>query len=186
MSDVPDTESLLEGIDWPSRPVPPESLRAELLTKTTRLVRRRARRRRWKVLAGWGLAYAAGAATAWFGLPRDDRPAASEPRRAGPTQVAANTAPGEAPAENLAVLSPDELRRRVAGAPRSEQIRLLRLAGDRYLFGTADVESALDCYRQVIELTPRGDLAKRESDDSWLLAELKSSAAGGSDRLAVE
>jgi hypothetical protein len=185
MSDRADPESWLEGIDWPSRPEAPEGLRADLLAKTTRLVRRRARRRRLGVIAGWGLAYAAGMATAWLVLPRDNGPPESRPQTAT-TQVAANVAAGESRAENLALLSPDELRRRVAGATRGEQIRLLRLAGDRYLFGTADVESALDCYRQVIELTPRGDLAKRESDDSWLLAELKSSAAGGNTRLAAE
>ncbi|HWB09250.1 MAG TPA: hypothetical protein VG826_08500 [Pirellulales bacterium] len=185
MSDASDAEPLLEGINWPSRPAPPDGLRAEVLTKTTRLVRRRAQRRRWGVVAGWGLAYAAGIATAWFGRPGDSRPAVSDPPEAA-TQVAANVAAGEAPLENLALLSPNELRRRVAGAPRPQQIRLLRLAGDRYLFGTADVESALDCYRQVIELTPPADLAKRQPDDSWLLAELKSSAADSSARLAAE
>jgi hypothetical protein len=124
-------------------------------------------------------------ATVWLGRPREGRPEASAPQAAGTTQVAANVAAEDAQAENLALLSPDELRRRVAGAPRPEQIHLLRLAGDRYLFGAADVESALDCYRQVIELTRPSDLTKRESDDSWLLAELKSSAAASS-RLAAE
>lgn len=185
MSDTSDAERLLEGIEWPSRPTPSEDLRAELLATTTRLVRRRARRRRWAVVAGWGLAYAAGMATVWFGRPVESRPEASTLPAASTTQVAANVAAGETQVDNLAAISPEELRRRVAGAPRPEQIRLLRLAGDRYLFAAADVESALDCYRQVIELTPPSDLATRESDDSWLLAELKSSAAG-SHRLAAE
>ena len=184
MSDTSDREPLLEGIEWPSRPAASEGLRADILAKTTRLVRRRARRRRWGIVAGWGLAYAAGMATVWFGRPRENQPEASRAQTIT-TQVAANVAPDEAPIDNLATLSPEELRRRVAGAPRPEQIRLLHLAGDRYLFGAADVESALDCYRQVIELTPPSDLAKRESDDSWLLAELKSSAAASS-RLAAE
>jgi hypothetical protein len=54
------------------------------------------------------------------------------------------------------------------------------------LYGRADVVSALDCYRQVIELTPREELAERQDDDSWLLAELKSSAAGSSARFDGE
>ncbi|HEV3342568.1 MAG TPA: hypothetical protein VG125_19505 [Pirellulales bacterium] len=186
MSDAADTESLLEGIDWSSRPTPTEGLRGELLAKTTRLVRGRARRRRWGVAAGWGLAYAAGLATAWFARPRDNGPPVNRTQASAATQIAANVAPGETPVEDLGAVPPEELRRRVADAPRPEQIRLLRLAGDRYLYGAADVESALDCYRQVIELTPRGDLAKHESGDSWLLAELKSSAAGGDARPAVQ
>jgi hypothetical protein len=185
MSDTSDAEPLLEGIEWPTTPTPSENLRADILAATTRLVRRRSRRRRWGVVAGWGLAYAAGIGTAWFGRPSENRPEASYPQTVGPTQIAANLTTGEKEVEDVAVLSPDELRSRVAGAPRLEQIRLLRLAGDRYLFGTADVESALDCYRQVIELSPPGDLVKRQSDDSWLLAELKSSAAGR-NRLAAE
>jgi hypothetical protein len=89
-------------------------------------------------------------------------------------------------AGDLSGLSPEELRRRVAGAPRPEQIRLLRLAGDRYLFGQADLDGALDCYRQIIELTPRGELARQQTDDSWLLAELKSSVASSATDLAGE
>lgn len=72
------------------------------------------------------------------------------------------------------------------GAPRGEQRRLLRLAGDRYLYGLADVESALDCYRQVIELTPRAELAMHDSHESWLLAELKSSEVHYADRVRAE
>jgi hypothetical protein len=65
----------------------------------------------------------------------------------------------------------------VPGAPRERQIRLLQLAGDRYLYSSADVASALDCYRQVLELTPPGELGPPAEHDSWLLAELKLSAA---------
>lgn len=61
-------------------------------------------------------------------------------------------------------------------APREKQLRLLALAGDRYLFNQADVESALDCYRQVIELTPAGEREPPQPEDSWLLAELKTAA----------
>ncbi|HVA49957.1 MAG TPA: hypothetical protein VNH11_26560 [Pirellulales bacterium] len=187
MSDVPEVDLPLDAVDWSSWPKPPDALRARLLAETTKLVRRRARRRRLPLAAGWGLAYAAGIGTAWLGWPREKPPVApNEPPAAATTQVAVSEAPRESTTEDLSMLSPEELRGRVAGAPRREQIRLLRLAGDRYLFGAADVESALDCYRQVIELTPQGDLAKRESDDSWLLAELKSSAAGSEGRLAAE
>ncbi|HVX12959.1 MAG TPA: hypothetical protein VHC22_17380 [Pirellulales bacterium] len=191
MSEPISDELPLEGMDWPCVTLPDAGLRAALLEKTGRLVRRRARHRRLRQGAGWALAYAAGIATAWFiwshepaNVPRagEQATARSEPippaenPAAAPRRVAAATPrPGET--DDLSSLSPEELRGRVAGAPRPEQIRLLRLAGDRYLFGQADLDAALDCYRQIIELTPRGELARQQTDDSWLLAELKSSAA---------
>lgn len=187
MSDMPGSELPLESIDWSSWPTPPDGLRAEVFEQTNKLVRSRARRRRWRLAASWGLAYAAGIATAWLAWPRDHAPSAARLQHAARIdQVAATGAPRKLPADDVDALSPQELRRRVAGAPRPEQIRLLRLAGDRYLFGAVDLEAALDCYRQVIELTPQAELAKHESDDSWLLAELKLSAAGSDARLAAE
>lgn len=185
MSDINKADSPLEGIDWPGWPTPPDDLRRKVLEKTTTIVRRRAWWRRSRLAAGWSLAYAAGLLTAWLAL-RQESLAPAHQRDASVRQVATNEVARHVPQDDLARLSPTELRRRVLGAPRPEQIKLLRMAGDRYLFGTADVESALDCYRQVIELTPPSELAGRDSGDSWLLAELKSSAAGVDSRLAAE
>jgi hypothetical protein len=185
MNESSEADLPLERIDWPALPKPPADLRREVLQKTTRLVRRRAWRRRLRLTAGWGLAYAAGLVSAWFAL-RHEAPAPAQRQEASVRQIAINQVVPSMIKDDLDALPPEELRRRVAGAPRPEQIRLLRMAGDRYLFGAADVESALDCYRQVIELTPRSELAGSDSGDSWLLAELKSSAAGVDGRLAVE
>jgi hypothetical protein len=185
MSDTNQADDPLEVIDWSSWPTPPDELRGELLVKTAAVVRRRVWRRRWRLATGWGLAYAAGLVTAWLAW-RQEPHAPVQPRERNIRQIAANEVAGNAAADDLEALSPEELRRRVASAPRPEQIRLLRMAGDRYLFGGADVESALNCYRQVIELTPRSELSGRDSGDSWLLAELKSSAAGADSLLAVQ
>lgn len=185
MNDSGEADLPFESIDGSAWPVPPDGLRREVWQKTARLVRRRAQHRRWRLLAGWGLAYAAGLVSAWFAL-RHEALAPAQLPEASVRQIATNQAAPSIVENNLDALPPEELRRRVAGAPRPEQIRLLRLAGDRYLFGAADVERALDCYRQVIELTPRSELAGRDSGDSWLLAELKSSAAGVDGRLAGE
>ena len=187
MSDRDDTELPLEGVDWSAWPQPPEKLREALLVQTSRIVRRRARRRRARLVVGWGLAYAAGIATAWLAWPRDAvQPAPAAPQAAAATQVAVAQPPHKPATEDLSVLSPEELRRRVPRAPRAEQRQLLRLAGDRYLYGAANLEAALDCYRQVIELTPRAELGQHDADESWLLAELKSSAVHYQDRLAQE
>ena len=179
----------LESADWPRDASPADGLRAAIWEQTSGIVRRRTGRRRLRLAASWGLAYAAGIATAWLAWPRERALVAPTPPR---TTVSGNAveqvaaAPQPTTSEDESTLSPEELRSRVADAPRPEQIRLLRLAGDRYLFGQADVGSALDCYRQVIELTPRAELAKREDDDSWLLVELKSSAAGSVAQFAGE
>lgn len=182
----------LENLSWPAEPPRDDLLRQSLLETTSQFVRGRRYRRRLRLVGSWIAAYAAGLATALL-VWRGDRPVARQvAERAAPQaaveRVAADQVAVARPAagasdSRLAVeaplegLSPEELRSRVLGAPRPEQIRLLRLAGDRYLYGRADVASALDCYRQVIELTPPAKLAERRQDDSWLLAELKSSAA---------
>lgn len=177
-----DAESLLHGLkDAPDcfSAQPPEALRVALLASTLAAVRRRSRARRLGQLAVAALAYAAGLATMYAVLSRDDQPAQkpSQAVVAAPqTESTRPQAETPVPRVEVAALSPAELRRMVPGAPRARQIRLLELAGDGYLYG-ADVEAALDCYRQVLELTPREDLGPPDPQDSWLLAELKLSAA---------
>lgn len=180
----PEDEPLLEGLasppGWPETAIPRE-LHDALLKRTGALVRRRATVRRLRHVAAAGLAYAAGLATMWAAWPAG--PPLDPPRQlaeAGPKSERPKAAADEVQAppatSDLASLSPAELRQMVPGAPRSRQIRLLQLAGDRYLYGAADVSSAFDCYRQVLELTPPDELGQTGPQDSWLLAELKLSA----------
>jgi len=81
--------------------------------------------------------------------------------------------PTTAAASATTAADPVALRRQVAAAPPAEQIALLRRAGDLYLSRYGDLESALDCYRQVLELTPASERGEFDAGDSWLLAELK-------------
>ena len=183
------TCELLSGGAWPSAPEA-AVFRTALLAQTTSLVRRRARWRRVRRMATICLAYSAGLLT-MFAIARlpsatREKPLAMRPgsgeSRLSPSAKprssdhAAREQPRPKPADELASLSPAELRRLVPRAPREKQVRLLALAGDRYLFNQADVESALDCYRQVIELTPAGERAPPRPEDIWLLAELKAAA----------
>jgi hypothetical protein len=180
----PEDEPLLEGLaappDWPETAVPRE-LHDALLRRTGALVRRRARMRRLRQVAAAALAYAAGLATMWAAWPAGPPPLAAPkqlaqaPQKSEQREAAEEGQPPQA-TPDLASLSAVELRRLVPGAPRARQIRLLQLAGDRYLYGAADVASAFDCYRQVLELTPPDELAQSGPQDSWLLAELKRSA----------
>jgi len=168
--------------------------RTALAKETGRLVQRRSRQRRWARAGQFALAYAAGVLTVLalgrqltapqpkavdvVVAPNKDAPsaaapapAAEQPKPATPTLAA--SPPAAPPKSDERRLSPEELRARVAGAPRDEQIRLLRLAGDRYLYDYEDVAAALHCYRQVLELDPPNQRRPFEPDDSWLLAELK-------------
>ena len=180
----PDDEPLLEGLDlplgWPETAIPRE-LHDALLRRTGALVRRRARMRRLRQVAAAALAYAAGLATMWAAWPAGPplaapRLLAQAPPKPEQPQAAADEVQAPQATSELASLSPAELRQMVPGAPRARQIRLLQLAGDRYLYGAADVASAFDCYRQVLELTPPDELRQTGPQDSWLLAELKRSA----------
>jgi hypothetical protein len=178
-----DAETLLGDLSsahgWPGVE-PPRALHDALLQHTSRLVRRRSRIRRAKQLCALAAAYAAGLATmraVWTEArpappaPQPSLVASSAAEKAPSAQAIAEESPGQ-----LTSLTAAELRQRVPGAPREEQIRLLRLAGDRYLYA-GDVAAALDCYRQVLELTPPDELGPPEANDSWLLADLKLSAA---------
>jgi hypothetical protein len=170
---------------WPETTVPRE-LHDALLKRTGALVRRRATMRRGRFVAAAAAAYAAGLATMWAAWPAgpppldapldSPRPLAQAPQKSEQPKAAADDVQAPQATSDLASLSPAELRRMVPGAPRSRQIRLLQLAGDRYLYGAADVSSAFDCYRQVLELTPPDELGQTGPQDSWLLAELKRSA----------
>lgn len=188
-------EWVLPADAWPETPHA-DRLKAALLDQTSRVVRRRARLRQLRRLTTLGLAYAAGivtAAIAWRAGPAqvaqlDQRPApltarreeGSRPHRPDETH-GASAAPNERLDEQrldeqrLATMSPGELRRLVPDASPEQQIRLLEMAGDRYLYGRADVVSALDCYRQVLELTPPDARRQPLPNESWLLAELRAS-----------
>lgn len=174
---------------WPETPHA-ERLKAALLQQTSRVVRRRARLRQLRRLTTIGLAYAAGIATAalaWRAGPAqvaqlDQRPAAvvaqndgRQQRRSDHSRGASDKFTDQFDDERLATMSPAELRRLVPDAPPEQQIRLLEMAGDRYLYGRADVASALDCYRQVLELTPPDARHQPLPHESWLLAELRAS-----------
>jgi hypothetical protein len=156
-------EPLVDGLGaGPLRfdiPRPPPGLRERLLERTAAGVRSRARWRRGRLAAALALVYAAGLATA-LPLVRE---------RAGPPEPTVEPAPSPAAP---APLGPDEIRRRVPDAPPAERARLLRLAGDLYLQRRGDPAAALECYRQVLELSslPASQL---EPEDSWLLTALK-------------
>jgi hypothetical protein len=171
-----DGPSPLDEAGWTalSAPKPSAAFTHSLREQSSHLVRRRAQWRRWRAAGGLALAYVVGIASA-LAWSRGTPNAPLVEQQAN--QSAKPKPPVEQPRVEIAALAPDQLRSRVPGAPRAEQIKLLRLAGDRYFYESTDLRAALDCYRQVVELTPEESLRRLDPQDNWLLAELKRSAA---------
>jgi len=175
-----ESEPLLDGVNASSQmfdlPADVAALRARLLADTTQIVLGKSRRSRWKRIAGWGLAYAAGLATAWFTLHNWRQPEQTPAPQVAVIRPAPSPPEREvnpAPPEPMRRVTPELLRYRVATAPRERQIQLLKQAGDLYLRERNDLRSAVECYRQVLELSDRPEQLAVLPEDTWLLAELK-------------
>lgn len=172
-----ESEPLLEGTEalprgaWDVPHVSAE-LRDALLRRTSAIVRRRPLRWHALMVCTVAAAYVAGVGTVvWW-----PRAASTSGMPVTATQNLPLTRPQstEKPVDVEATsVDPSELLARVASAPRDEQIRLLRQAGDLYLSQWGNVEGALYCYRQVLELMPASQPIALESSDTWLFASLK-------------
>ncbi|HVR74210.1 MAG TPA: hypothetical protein VMT52_07760 [Planctomycetota bacterium] len=168
-----ENEPLIPGLDLPPGSLktgrPPSGLRERVLEQTCSTLRSRVMRRRF-LRAGWiGAVYAAGFLTAalvtgpWEPAPPAPVPSGGKGTPPTPTRM----------------VDPSEVLRAVAAAPQSERSRLLRFAGDVFLEEQGDLASALDCYRQVLELDEK---APPLPDDTWLLAALKQSTNYSQER----
>lgn len=149
-----------------------DSLRNEILARTSRHVRRRPMRRRAMAAGCIVAAYMAGALTTelfW------NRTTAQEFVLPVLTDTAKMAVPAEAPPRTR-LQNPEQLLAQVPDAGHEEQMRLLREAGDIYLNDYADMNRALNCYRQVLELGSVYGQPRLNPDDTWLFASLVSSA----------
>jgi hypothetical protein len=183
----PDDDALLEGMSGLPRELvrgaeAPAGLREAILSRTTAVIRSRRRRRRGVLaLVAIGV-YACGLATPRLvAVKLPEAPLASVAPPAAPADAPAGSAaappspaltPAAAPRQ-AGIEDPAETLRSVIDAPPGERARLLREVGDAYLSSHGDVEAALYCYRQVLELSP-ASRGRPESGDTWLLAALKS------------
>ena len=147
-----------------------DELRAAVRRRTSSIVRSRPRRFRLVTVCGVLAAYVAGMGTVLA--------MGALPDRQAPVSVTAVAQAPQVEVSPVAVAAPlaqdpQALLARVWEANRAEQIRLLTLAGDAYLAERGDVARALDCYSQVMELTPRSQPVKLLPQDTWLFASLK-------------
>jgi hypothetical protein len=142
-------------------------LKERILSKTTRVIRRRRWSRRFAVVATMAACYAAGALTLWP-AGRHTEISTSSGAVASPRPEPQLSTSRSTPALSPAQLEWQAIDQRHGGAD------LYRQAGDRYLNEAQDVESALRCYRNALARGSNEALAI-SPDDSWLLVALKSS-----------
>jgi hypothetical protein len=160
MSDTPARDPCADFLATPPPVSVDGALRQRLLEQTTRIIRRRI----WLKRAGWAAAlaacYLAGAVTVY--LLHSPAPAQIViVKQSAPPPVEATTARLTAfVLENQAL---DSVQ------PRPE---LYRLAGDRYVAESGDLQSALRCYRQALDEASEQDL-QIKPEDNWLLIALK-------------
>jgi hypothetical protein len=169
-----DLSSLIDGVtELPPGsfdvPLPPHGFREAVFARTVRVVRARSRARWLSFAAALLVAYAAGLLTTSLVKVKNAEPPAPVPVGAPPG------APPRAGASVASAVDPAEILRGVSIAPLADRIRLLKQAGDAYLLGRGDLDGALHCYRQLLELAPTDVKTKTKpgEDDTWLLAALK-------------
>jgi len=139
------------------------AFRDAVLARSLCTMRQYRRRRRYAIVATLLLAYGAGMGSLVMlqaaKHSRPELPLAQSPPAAAPAQ---------APRPD-----PRALLNRVADVPRPEQVRLLTEAGNIYLDDRGDIERALNCYRQVLEILPEDQSMNISPGDTWLFTALK-------------
>jgi hypothetical protein len=172
-----ENDPLLEGLGLPADawrlPRAPEGLREEVLARTSAAVRNRSRWR--KILVGGVIAaaYAAGLATAVLvlgGAPirQDTSPTVSE---AAPSEALPKPPPPQPVAAPDPEREPEEFAVLLARSSSEQQMKLLKIAGDRYLNEYGDARLAMNYYRRLLALAPPE--MQPTLDDTWLLRSLK-------------
>jgi hypothetical protein len=149
-------------------PLPPAGLREEVYRRTARVVRVRVRHRRLRLALAFAIVFGAGLSIGRF--PGIGTPAA--PLARPPADIdRALTAP-----------APGELQRRVPEAVPEDRPGLLRQAGDSYLLSQGNLEGALECYRQYLEIAAPDGRRPSPAGDTWLLEALKQGRTSHSRR----
>jgi hypothetical protein len=141
-----------------------DTLRSQVLKRTMRVLRLRRWTRRACVVLSLSACYAAGLATMHWMTPA--APAVTVYVEKMPDAPPAPQTKEPAP-------SPSDIEWQLLDHPNQpQQVALYRQAGDRYLAEANDPESALRCYRRMLEVGPDADLAI-SPDDNWLLMAAK-------------
>jgi hypothetical protein len=166
MSDTPAHDPCADFLDTPPTAPADAAFRQRLLEQTRRLLRRRLWRRRAGFTAALAACYLAGVVT--MELLHPTVPAPSEIEK--PDGARPSTPPSKEVVTGLTAVALEN-RAFDSEEPRPE---LYRMAGDRYLAESGDLQAALRCYRQALDESPEQDLQVKP-EDNWLLIALKES-----------
>jgi hypothetical protein len=166
MSDTPAREPWADFLDNPPASQPDAAFQRRLLEQSRRLLRRRVWLKRAVFAAALAACFLAGIVTSgWL-----------QSVAAPPTVVIVTnrrTLPSSRDEEAVAGLSALVLENRAFDSERPRP-ELYRLAGDRYLAESGDLQSALLCYRRALDESSDRDL-QIQPEDNWLLIALKES-----------
>jgi hypothetical protein len=163
MSDTPDRDPCADFLN-PPLTAADAAFQQRLLAQTKRLLRRRRWLRRAGFAAAFAACYLAGVVT--MELLPTQAPGArvivvtSEPRL-----------PAAPPEEAVSGLTAVVLENRAFDSVEARP-ELYRLAGDRYVAESGDLQAALRCYRQALDESSEQDL-RVKPEDNWLLIALK-------------
>jgi hypothetical protein len=163
MSDNRDHDPCADFLDAPPSAAGDIALQERLFRQTTRMIRRRRWLRRAGFAAAFAACYLAGAVTVY--LVRS--PAPPQPGTVPLPSPPSTASPGETTVGLTAVALENQALDSVQPQP-----ELYRLAGDRYVAESGDLQAALRCYRQALDEGPEQDLQVKP-EDSWLLIALK-------------
>ena len=152
-------------------------LRAALLERTTGIIRRRRRVRRFAVAAALLACYLAGAATAetwWPWRPGAPATASHETVPGGGPATVADRPDSDGPPPVPQTPAPDGVGQAVATAKIS-RFEAYRQAGDRFLKEPAQLSLAVRSYSNALSVASAEERAISPERDSWLLMALKDS-----------
>jgi hypothetical protein len=158
-------ENLLAGI---ARATPDPQFRLALLRQTTRVLRRRRFMKRLVYGTGLAACYMAGLLTMKWAMSPEPAPSTQQAvvqpdEKSAGMPLVQNSVPK--PRETAVALEWKALESQ-------EKAEAYRIAGDRYLQETGDIQSAVRCYRQYLEAGSEEGLMI-SPNDNWLLMALK-------------
>jgi len=170
MNEFPEADNCAEWLGPPTTTGGATALRQVLLTKTTRIVRRRMWLKRAGILVALAACYGAGLLTMHWATPNGGQAemrvakASVEPDAKKSEPQVEVSPPAEASAEIL--------ERWALLVAREQRSAFFRRAGDRYYDRHNDLEGALRCYRAALDAGSEDDL-QVAAEDNWLLMALK-------------
>jgi len=163
-------------------PAPEPEYRAALLRQTAGAIRRRRAQRAMLQTAALIAAFLGGVLSTTL-LPKDDNEvtelAQSKLEESNPipspdlpvSRVSASSIAATAPESQIALLSdPEALTLRYNQSNPEERSRLLRQAGDHYLYAESDIETAASLYRRYVSEMRENTAVLFVDPSNWLLS----------------